>query len=60
MGVSEGELINRALQAGHKLAIEQGHEISCRFSGCTCGAIERQKEAMLEVLKLWRKIKHSL
>ncbi len=49
------EELNAALaKAGHELAIEQGHEADCRFTGCTCGAVTRRTEALAEFWKLWR------
>lgn len=49
------EELNAALAKwGHELSLSQGHEIDCRFSGCTCGAVERRSTALAEFWILWR------
>ena len=41
-------------KAADRLASSKGHDGQCRFTGCTCGAVEEQKAALSDYWKLRR------
>lgn len=42
------------VKAADRLAYSKGHDRKCRFTGCTCGAVEEQKAALSDYWKLRR------
>ena len=50
----DGQAVAALLAAADRLASSKGHDGACRFTACTCGAVEEQKAALSAYWKLRR------
>ena len=52
--VEMDDFCTRLISATRALVASCGHEMTCGFRACTCGKVERQKEALLTVNRTLR------
>lgn len=51
--------LTEAVRLAHEALVLTSHETTCRFSGCTCGAVEDFKTARLAFYRAYNKLQES-